>query len=44
MIKFADRLSNISRMKAWDEDRKNHYLCRSKFWKNDINDPIIKGQ
>jgi (p)ppGpp synthase/HD superfamily hydrolase len=33
LIKFADRLSNLSRMEAWDEDRQNHYLKRSKFWK-----------
>ena len=44
MIKFADRLSNISRMKPWEKDRQDHYLRRSKFWKNDINDVIIVGQ
>ncbi len=35
MLKFADRLSNISRMEAWDEERKAHYLKRSKFWKSE---------
>jgi GTP diphosphokinase / guanosine-3',5'-bis(diphosphate) 3'-diphosphatase len=44
MIKFADRLSNISRMSAWDDDRREHYLRRSKFWKKDLNDEIIKYQ
>lgn len=32
MLKFADRLSNLSDMKTWDEKRKAHYLRRSKFW------------
>lgn len=34
LIKFADRLSNLSRMSAWDDDRQEHYLKRSKFWKD----------
>ncbi len=33
MLKFADRLSNISRMESWSEKRKKHYLKSSKFWK-----------
>lgn len=33
MIKFADRLSNISRMDSWNLERQNHYLKKSKFWK-----------
>lgn len=37
-IKFADRLSNLSRMAAWDIGRKEHYLKRSKFWKIAIDD------
>lgn len=37
-IKFADRLSNISRMTAWDTGRKEHYLKRSKFWKIAVDD------
>jgi len=32
MIKFADRLSNLSRMETWDEKRKAQYLKKSKFW------------
>lgn len=35
MIKFADRLSNLSRMGSWDADRQAHYLKRSKFWKSE---------
>lgn len=34
MLKFADRLSNISRMESWSEDRKKAYLDKSKFWKD----------
>lgn len=34
MIKFADRLSNISRMDSWSEERRQHYLKKSKFWKS----------
>ena len=33
MIKFADRLSNISRMETWDAGRQQHYLKKSRFWK-----------
>lgn len=35
MIKFADRLSNISRMENWSEERQNQYLKKSKFWKSE---------
>ena len=35
ILKFADRLSNISRMDAWNENRKQHYLNKSKFWKSE---------
>lgn len=34
MIKFADRLSNLSRMEAWNEDRQNQYVNKSVFWKD----------
>ena len=44
MIKFADRLSNISRMQPWDKERQEHYLRRSKFWKSSLDDVIIEGQ
>lgn len=35
IIKFADRLSNLTRMDAWDDKRIEHYLKRSKFWKSE---------
>ena len=33
LIKFADRLSNLSRMDSWDKGRQDHYVKRSRFWK-----------
>lgn len=36
LLKFADRLSNLSRMEAWDDKRREHYLKKSKFWKSEI--------
>lgn len=33
MIKLADRNSNISRMDAWSEQRRQHYLKKTCFWK-----------
>lgn len=33
-LKFADRLSNISRMEKWSKDRKDQYLRKSKFWRD----------
>ena len=44
LIKFADRLSNLSRMEGWDEERRIHYSRRSKFWKSSEDDKIIEGQ
>lgn len=35
MIKFADRLSNLHSMDAWDEERQAHYLKKSKFWRSE---------
>ncbi len=36
MLKFADRLSNISRMdKAWPKEKQADYLKRSVFWKTE---------
>ncbi len=32
MIKFADRLSNLSRMGAWDEGKRERYVRSSVFW------------
>lgn len=33
IIKFADRLSNLSRMESWTKKRQDHYLKKSKFWR-----------
>ena len=35
MIKFADRISNISRMNNWSEKRRKKYLQKSKFWRSE---------
>lgn len=40
LLKFADRLSNLSRMENWDEKRRAHYLKRSKFWKSQSDHEI----
>jgi len=37
LLKFADRLSNLSRMNAWSESRQNQYMKKSKFWKDGTN-------
>lgn len=34
ILKFADRISNLSRMDSWDKGRIKQYLKRSKFWKD----------
>jgi (p)ppGpp synthase/HD superfamily hydrolase len=36
LIKFADRLSNLSRMESWPPDRQQQYLKKSKFWKESV--------
>ena len=33
LIKFADRLSNLSRMEPWSEKRRQKYIDESTFWK-----------
>ena len=35
MIKLLDRASNVSRMDAWDSDRQEHYLKKTKFWRSE---------
>jgi GTP pyrophosphokinase len=35
LVKFADRLSNLSRMGDWPGDRQQRYLEISKFWPKD---------
>lgn len=32
LIKFADRLSNLSRMESWTEEKKREYRQASRFW------------
>ena len=32
-IKFADRLSNLSDMKPWDDEHKKRFIKKSVFWK-----------
>ena len=34
LIKFADRLHNLSRMDSWDEKRRAHYIKKSRFWRS----------
>lgn len=41
LIKFADRLHNLSRMEPWPEKRRKQYLKKSKFW-NDGKDRNYK--
>lgn len=36
VLKFADRLSNLSRLENWDKERIAHYLKRSKFWRTEV--------
>ena len=36
IIKFADRLCNLSNMGVWDEERQQKYLNKSKFWSSEI--------
>lgn len=44
VLKFADRLHNLSRMDAWNEKRRKQYLDRSRFWKLSIEDIINLNQ
>ena len=37
LIKFADRISNLSRMGAWGAERQVQYLKQSKFWRSEPN-------
>lgn len=40
LIKFADRLSNLSRMDSWSKDRQEQYLRKSKFWKSELKESL----
>ena len=33
MLKFADRLSNLSNMGVWGQEKQEKYIQKSKFWK-----------
>lgn len=47
ILKFADRLQNLSRMEpAWNESRQQRYMNRSKFWKdkNDLMDKFSQEE
>lgn len=35
LIKFADRLSNLTRMVNWPPERQAQYLRKSKFWRSE---------
>ena len=43
LVKFADRLSNLSRMGDWPGDRQQRYLEISKFWPKDPPGDIIQS-
>jgi (p)ppGpp synthase/HD superfamily hydrolase len=37
-LKFADRLSNLSRLQSWNQKRRDQYLRKSRFWKTSPHD------
>ena len=37
ILKYADRISNLSRMNCWNKKRREQYLKKSKFWKSNIS-------
>ena len=47
LLKFADRLSNLSRMESWSKERQDEYIEKSRFWKTgegrNIKDEISVG-
>lgn len=34
VIKLADRMSNLMRMTSWSSNKQEHYLRKTKFWKD----------
>ena len=32
LVKFADRLSNLSRMESWSDEKRRYYINSSMFW------------
>jgi (p)ppGpp synthase/HD superfamily hydrolase len=37
-LKFADRLSNLTRLQSWNQKRRAQYLRKSRFWKTSPHD------
>jgi (p)ppGpp synthase/HD superfamily hydrolase len=37
LIKLIDRASNISRMENWNDNKKDKYLKKTRFWKDGTN-------
>lgn len=35
LVKFADRLSNLSRMETWSDEKRKEYINSSMFWKTE---------
>ena len=44
MIKLIDRASNVSRMDSWTKQRQEHYLKKTKFWKDGSDRQEIVGE
>ena len=42
MLKFADRLSNLSRIDCWAKTRQDHYLRKSRFWYANLEEKKMK--
>lgn len=36
MLKFADRLSNLSDMTGWDDNKRGKYILKSMFWQEGV--------
>lgn len=36
MLKFADRLSNLSDMAGWDDKKRDKYILKSMFWQEGV--------
>jgi (p)ppGpp synthase/HD superfamily hydrolase len=34
ILKYCDRVSNLSRMSVWSRERQSQYIKKSKFWKS----------
>jgi GTP diphosphokinase / guanosine-3',5'-bis(diphosphate) 3'-diphosphatase len=37
ILKFADRLQNLSRMACWPKEKQDKYILKSKFWKSEAS-------